>query len=238
MRFIVSTRQVSKGRRTLVETWADNDSSLQTSTVAEMQEARLSQSALMAIALVLAAIWFGAEPATAKSGSSIPAVCPASALRVTEPQMITVAAGTVSELFLVENLSARACSISGYPRVVFRLATGVTTVIPFSDRREYGGGLGGGMRKSGPLPTSRLAALGGLASFWIYGTDESYGSPPVRCLTAPVMLVFPSGARQSTSTLGYKSNPFFWCGRISVFPFLPGRSGTYPAVPLHYFFGG
>jgi hypothetical protein len=210
-------------------------SSIQSGTVGAMRRI-FTYSALLV--MVLSANSSAGRFATASSGSSVPARCSSSALRATEPHMAIVAASTVSELFVLKNVSGRACSLSGYSGIALRLATGVRVTIPFSDKREYGGGRAGGLRKRGPLPLTILAAHGGLASFWIYGTDQDYGAPPVRCWTAPVMLLTSPSGRQSTSTRGYRFSPFYWCGRISVLPILPGRSGTYPAVPLSYYFGG
>lgn len=192
----------------------------------------------LVLALVLSASIVVVGTSMARGATRVAPNCTASALQVTEPYNPNVAAGTVSELFVLANTGASACSMRGYPSVTFRSATGAVVVIPAVDSRGYGGGIGGGMRKAGPLPTSTLAARGGVASFWIYGTDEAVGAPPGRCWTGPLMIVTPPDSTGVVRVRARSNSPFYWCGRIFVYPVLPGRSGTYPTRPLSYFFGG
>src|SRR5579872_847976 len=61
----------------------------------------------------------------ARGSALVMTPCAASAVTVTL-EGASGAAGTLSQLFLVRNVSGYACSLTGYPTVSFRSATGTT----------------------------------------------------------------------------------------------------------------
>ncbi len=61
---------------------------------------------------------------------------------------------------------------------------------------------------------------------------------PVLALVLSASIVTPPDSAGVVRVRARSNSLFYWCGRIFVYPVLPGRSGTYPTRPLGYFFGG
>lgn len=199
---------------------------------------------------VIAAVIAGCSiPISAASAAiQIAPPCGAASVRVTEYNT-SVGAGSVNDLYWIRNVTNQSCSIRGYVRVafvgVYGLATGklknVHTLSVRVGNSRSGGSNGndaGGV-KSGPIPVVGLAPRG-VASFWIYGTDESshlMNGQLTRCITSYRMLVWLPGSERSNVVAPLPANGFYWCGGIVVHPVVAGRSGSQPARSLSYFFG-
>ncbi len=135
------------------------------------------------------------------------------------------------------------CSLRGYVRVAYVGVHDVGT--PYNDPRRltvseghsYGrdGNDIGGLKKGLPIPTV-LLKVNGVASFWLYGTDEPVGSPPVRCIDSRKMLVWLPGSSISIVVQPLRANGFYWCGGFAAHPILAGESGSDPPKPLSYYF--
>ena len=193
---------------------------------------------LWGMALLFVVVLFPMFGRSAGAATPVTHSCSVTSLLITEPEEPIVAAGDVAELFLIENTGSNSCSLIGFPRIAFRSAKRVDFTIPVIHLLRSRG-VGGGMRRKGPPPVSILVSRGGLASFWIEGTDEpihDQNNKLVNCFTSPEMLAVPPGSHRSTTVAAARGNPFYWCGRIYVLPILPGTSGTYPPVPLSRFF--
>jgi hypothetical protein len=191
--------------------------------------------------------WVG-SPAVMSGTSASAAVtpaCAASSVRVTDYNTL-VGAGNVNDLFWITNVSSFECSLRGYVRVEY---VGVYGTIgthekshPLAVHEEHSYGRNGndigGLKRGLPLPTVTLKEHG-VASFWLYGTDEQHGGPGTsRCIVSHQMLVWLPGSSTSLTVRPLKSNGFWWCGGFAAHPIVPGDSGSDPAVRLSYYFGG
>lgn len=160
-------------------------------------------------------------------------------------------AGSWNALFTVRNASSSACSIAGFPSVRLLTSTGGASPIPISytkggcTRERLRGGQFdeschiGGLKYHGAFPRAILAAHVGVASFFIEGSDNSTWGPhqahPTVCRVAPnVQIALPERAKWlNVRGLGpYHNGIIDACGAVGVLPFVPGRSGYYPSVPL------
>src|SRR5487761_2123339 len=159
------------------------------------------------LSLVAAFVLLAGGVVTTRSATSAGAVttCSSSSVRVSEYNS-WVGAGNVNLLFWIRNVQAQSCTVRGYVRVayvgVYGLKSGplhhVHTLSVRVEDAMNGGDNGndfGGVR-SGPISVVTLAPHG-VDSFWIYGTDEPAGAPPVRCITSYRMRVWLAGASQA-----------------------------------------
>jgi hypothetical protein len=202
---------------------------------------RLTVCALVVLVVFLAASILidrsGPSPIS-KTGSKTPstqvvaAPCSASALRDTD-RGSDVGMGSWIQLFQLTNVSAHACSMTGYPRVTLETAKGIDTSLKVTDFKGDGVRHIGDTRK-GPLPIVNLAAHGGQSSFWIEGDDVTVrNEPPSTCGFASEVLVTPPGADTALIHHVGEVRPFAWCqNMIEVTPVLSGQSGSIPAEPL------
>ncbi len=170
--------------------------------------------------------------------------CAARYVRITDYNTL-VGAGNVNDLFWIKNVSSQACSLRGYVRAEYIGVYGIGTPyrnphrLSVPELRSYGrdGNDIGGLEKGLPIPSVTLAADGGLASFWLAGTDEPHDSPPSRCIDAHKMLVWLPGSSTAIAVPPLRANGFYWCGAFAAHPILPGASGSDPPKPLAYYFG-
>jgi hypothetical protein len=160
-----------------------------------------------------------------------------------------VGAGNVNDLYWIRNVSRQSCSIHGYVRVSFIGVYGFATrnvkdpralSVHVEDNRNGGanGNDSGGV-KTGPIPTVTLAP-GGVASFWIYGTDETVhlaNGHLTRCITSYRMRASLPGNNHPNFVAPMPDNGFYWCGGVDIHPVVEGESGTYPPKPLSHYFG-
>jgi hypothetical protein len=174
--------------------------------------------------------------------------CSATSVRITEYNTVA-AAGNVNSLFWIRNVSNTRCSIRGYVRTSYLGHYGAdtpgSTRMPLSvgQRDVPNGGLNGndvgGVRDGAALSTVVLPP-GGLASFWIYGNDESThlrSGRVTRCVTSSTMVVHLPGGGTSVDVRAPKGDGFFWCGGTTVHPVVSGESGSMPPRPLRSYFG-
>jgi hypothetical protein len=173
---------------------------------------------------------------SASGATVIAPPCYASAVRVTEHNAV-VGAGHVNDLFWIRNISDRACSIRGYPRVEYVDSKGTSLSVASSDSPGNDGNFVGGLKRGLAVPPSILVARGGLASFWVDGLDIQAGSPPPACIHTTRMFVLLPRIMTLTRVITPRGNGYFWCGGVLVLPVLPGNSGSDPSRPLSYYFG-
>lgn len=198
-----------------------------------------------ALFTILALFVVGSLPVLSSSSatSAVPPACAASSVRITDYNTL-VGGGSVNDLFWIRNVSSRDCSLRGYVRVAYVGVYGIGTPyrdphrLNVSERHSYGrdGNDIGGLMRGLPIPTVSLKA-NGLASFWLYGTDEPVGKPPVRCIDSRTMLVWLPGSPASIAVEPLRASGFYWCGGFAAHPILPGKSGSDPPKPLSYYFG-
>ncbi len=157
-------------------------------------------------------------------------------------------AGNVNDLFRINDVGTRSCSLNGYAHVQFYVIYGNgdaplrhTHSLLVGQVDNYGrdGNDLGGLATGRPLPTVILVSKNSFASFWVYGRDEPAGLPSSvasRCITSFVMKVrLPEDSSTSTVQLPPDSG-FYWCGGIFVHPFVPGSSGSDPSQALVFHF--
>jgi hypothetical protein len=205
---------------------------------------RLRRVPLLVLVLATCLVPFN----SAIAGGSITPKCVSSSVRVTEYNS-WVGAGNVNDLYWIRNVSGQSCSIRGYVRVSFVGVYGFATrnlkdphalAGRVGDSRNGGanGNDSGGV-KSGSIPTVTLAPRG-IASFWIYGTDESVhlsNGEQTRCITSYRMMASLPGSDHPDVVTAMPDNGFYWCGGIDIHPVVKGESGTDPPMPLSSYFG-
>jgi hypothetical protein len=137
-------------------------------------------------------------------------------------------AGSGGDLFWVRNVGSANCALRGYPVVNFVGRDHRVVLVSGGEPGHLGNDQFGIARGARP-PAVRLAAHGGLASFWVFGQGVS---PP--CPVAYEMVVTLTGVRGRATVLSphaYSSWPY--CGRaVVVNPLVPGASGSLPPKPL------
>jgi hypothetical protein len=159
-------------------------------------------------------------------------LCAASNLRLTD-RGTDVGGGSWIQLFQVTNLGNQSCSLRGYPKISLEPSQGafhslVVVSIKYEASRKIGDS------RKGRVPTSILSAHGGMASFWIAGSDTpAYNQPG--CKMATSVLVSLPTVREALR-YDVTSIPFNVCeDQVDVTPILQGRSGSIPLEPLSYF---
>jgi hypothetical protein len=207
-------------------------------------------------ATVGAAVAFGtgpsrkAPPARTKGTVPVPVVltnaprCTASALLVSYEGTLA-GAGSWNELFTMRNASDHACSLAGFPSVRFLTSAGRALTWPIAYAKggctKLGCGIGG-LRYHGAFPRAILAAHTGVASFFIEGTDISTWGPhqsnPTVCTVVPKFQVALPHSSVWHNVNIWTGHSLYPCGSVAVLPLVPGRSGTFPSVPLWTILGG
>lgn len=169
--------------------------------------------------------------------ASIAAPCTAAQLKFVDVGSPGGMAGSWNNLFLLKNVSATSCSVSGYPRLSLITAHGPFKnlhVATFKSNQFFGPI---GIAKTKALPTVTMKSSSGAASFWVHGADEPTGSQTCHMATM-VRLTLPGGRGSLQVPVSEDTNPFPWCGDgIAVLPLVPGVSGSMPARPLSSSFG-
>jgi len=147
-------------------------------------------------------------------------------------------AGSWNYLFTMRNVGDGPCSLAGFPAVRFLTTTGsaisVQTGYTKGECGKFGCGIGG-LRNHGVFPRAVLAAHTGVASFFIEGVDVSTGKVGQRqtvCEVVPKLQVeLPQGTIWHNVS-NWAGRALYPCGAVAVLPLVPGRSGTFPSVPL------
>jgi hypothetical protein len=198
----------------------------------------------LVLAIVVSLAGLSTYATSGAASNDAVARCGTGAVRITDYNTL-VGAGSVNDLFWVRNVSHQSCTLRGYVRVAYIGTYGIKLtkkpphllVIPEGHSYGRDGNDVGGLKKGLPIPTVTLKPGGGVASFWIAGTDEPHNSPPTRCVISYKMLAWLPGASTSIVVRPLRANGFFWCGGFAVHPVLPGKSGSDPPMPLSYYFG-
>ena len=204
----------------------------------------MRRASVVLTTFVLFSVGFPTVMSSSSTAAAVAPACAASSLRITDYNTL-VGAGNVNDLFWIRNLSSHACSLRGYVRVAYVGVYGSGTPYKVPQRlavrevHSYGrdGNDIGGLKGGRPVPRVTVQPNGGVASFWLAGTDEPVGNPPGRCIVSHKMLVWLPGSSISIVVQPLRANGFFWCGGFAAHPILPGKSGSDPSMPLSYYFG-
>jgi hypothetical protein len=180
-------------------------------------------------------------PSTAsKSSATTLSACTSTQLNVID-YGVSVATGTVGELFWIADTGARACTLSGYARAKYwgnygfvqsKKAAQPLVVAERHGRRyaEFAG-----VAKGRVLPTVTLSPGGAIASFWIIGTDEPgrlANGHQSRCIVSYEMWVSMSKGPSVIIVAPERAGNFDWCGSVTIYPVVAGDTGSDPPYPL------
>jgi hypothetical protein len=189
-------------------------------------------------------------PARTKGTVPVPVVL-TNAPRCTAPALLVAYEGTLegagswNELLTMRNASGHACSLAGFPSVRFLTSAGSALTWPIAYAKggctKFGCGIGG-LRYHGAFPRAILAAHTGVASFFIEGVDIPTWGPhqphPTVCTIVPKFQVALPHSSVWHNVNVWSGHSLYPCGGVAVLPLVPGRSGTYPSVPLWTILGG
>lgn len=135
-------------------------------------------------------------------------------------------AGHGGDLFWIRNDGATVCRLSGYAVVGYQTRSGRVALTSTDSLGDAGARIG---VYRGRLPVVELAARGGLASFWVFGEDVQPPCPNLASMVVTIPEV--RGRAHLAPPKIYSSWPF--CGpSVTVYPIVPGESGSLPPVPL------
>ena len=136
-------------------------------------------------------------------------------------------AGTFGDLFWIRNNGDSACVISGFPSVVVYFKERQLP-IKTVDLLGHNGNDQMGVTPGRRVPSIRLSS-GGVASFWVFGSDASS-----KCINGDelsVTLKSLNGLATIPVPKGFQS--WIYCGGwLEVNPLVPGASGSDPSRPL------
>lgn len=136
-------------------------------------------------------------------------------------------AGTFGDLFWIRNEGGLSCVVNGFATITFykdgkQLVSKTQDVVGHAGNDQMGVG-------NGRPPSVRLAPHGGVASFWVFGTDVQTPCPNASELVVSVRSL--SGRAVIPVPRGFSSWPYCGIG-VTVNPMVPGVSGSDPARPL------
>ena len=197
------------------------------------------------VVLVLSLVCAVGPPAASESGAATLAACSTSQLNVIAYN-VSVAAGTVGELFWVADTGARSCTVRGYASVSYSGNYGIVQskkpAQPLAVTEERGRRYLNiaGVAKDQVLPTVALAPGGAIASFWIFGTDMPHqlaNGRQSRCIFSNVMYVSMTKGASEILVEPVRAGNFDWCGPVTVYPVVAGDTGSDPPFPLNRMFG-
>jgi len=183
--------------------------------------------------------------AASETGATTLSACTTTQLNVVSYN-VSVATGSVGDLFWVADIGARACTLRGYPRASYwgnygsvqskkpaqPLVVGVT-----HGRRRFDFA---GVAKERVLPTVTLSPGGAIASFWIFGTDmpgRLADGHQSRCIVSYEMWVSMSKGPSAVIVAPERAGNFDWCGSVTIYPVVAGDTGSDPPFPLDRMFG-
>lgn len=180
-----------------------------------------------------------------ESGAATLVGCTTSQLNVIAYN-VSVAAGTVGDLFWVADTGTRACTLRGYANVSYSGNYGIVQskkpsqplVVTEEHGRRYVNIAG--VAKDRVLPRVSLSPGGAIASFWIFGTDMPHqlaNGHQSRCIFSNVMYVSLSKGAPEVLVEPVRAGNFDWCGPVTVFPVVAGDTGSDPPFPLDRMFG-
>ena len=200
----------------------------------------------MAIIVLVLCLLSAVEPAATKeSGAATLPACATSQLNIIEYN-VSVAAGTVGELFWVADTGAHACTLRGFARVTFSGNYGFVRskkpaeplAVTENHGRRYANFAGVGNNLA--VPTVTLSPGSSIASFWIFGTDEPHqlsNGHQSQCIISDAMYVSMMRGIPEILVEPVRASDFVWCGSITVYPVVAGDTGSDPPFPLNRMFG-
>jgi hypothetical protein len=159
---------------------------------------------------------------------------------------VSVATGTVGELFWVADTGTRACTLRGYASVSYSGNYGFVQSKKPAEPLLVTEGHGrryvniAGVAKTRALPTVTLSPGGAIASFWIFGTDMPHrlaNGHQSRCIISNVMYVSMTKGASEVVVEPVRAGNFDWCGPVTVYPVVAGDTGSDPPFPLDRMFG-
>jgi len=182
---------------------------------------RVTRATLVVSTMVVA----GVAPSGAATHRDSALSCGPTSLVVTWRGTTGGLAGHFGDLFWIRNVGAASCVVHGYPTISFYAHGARRSMTNVTAAHTYVMGVAPGRA----IPTVRLAAHGGLGSFWVFGGDiES------RCVNATELDVSlrPLDGRAAIRVpRGFETWPY--CGdAVTVNPIVPGASGSLPPRPL------
>ena len=204
----------------------------------------MRRASVIVTMFVLLSVAFPNVMSTSSTAAAVAPVCTASSVRISDYNTL-VGTGSVNDLFWIRNVTSHVCSLRGYVRVSYVGVYGIGTPYKEPQRlsvpevHSYGrvGNDVGGLKRGLSMPRVTIRPDGGVASFWLAGTDEPVGNLPGRCIDSREMLVWLPGSSTSIVVQPLRANGFFWCGGFAAHPILPGKSGSDPSMPLSSYFG-
>lgn len=186
-----------------------------------------------------------ATSSTPAASAAPPHACATSELSVIS-YGVSVAAGTVGQLFWVADTGAHACTLHGYANVSYSgnygLVASKKAAVPLAVTEHHGRHYAdiAGVAPSRALPAVTLSPGGAIASFWIFGTDEPHQTSnghQSRCIVSSVMYAWMTGSHARLLVEPVHAGNFDWCGAVTVFPVVAGDTGSDPPYPLGRMFG-
>ena len=148
---------------------------------------------------------------------------------------VTGGAGTFVELFVLQNVNSRECSIAGYARLRFYDVKGRAVEQGVRHQRSMYNELG--VNRLGKLPVGDLKPHGGIATFWISEGDIATGQPPAPChqyQSVGVGLPHESGW---VRVVIHQPRTLYACTGVTELPMVPGRSGSLPHQSVRHWLG-
>ena len=189
---------------------------------------RFHQTVGAGLIVTLSLSLFGTVRAGAAPAPSSSLRCGPDALTVIWRGTTGGLAGSFGDLFWIRNVGGFSCVISGYPTIAF-YKNGQRVDLKAAHYLGHMGNDQMGVTKGRRPPTVRLAPNGGVASFWLFGTDVMTPCPNADEIT--VSLKSLSGRAVIPTPRGFQWWPY--CGHgVAVNPIVPGVSGSDPARPL------
>lgn len=178
--------------------------------------------------MTLSLSFFGALPGDAAAAPTSSLRCGADALTVSWRGTTGGLAGSFGDLFWIRNVGGFSCVISGYPTIAF-YKNGKRVNLKSADYLGHMGNDEMGVANGRRPPTVRLAPNGGVASFWIFGTDVMTPCPNASQVVMSLKSL--SGRAVIPTPKGFQWWPYCGYG-FAVNPVVPGVSGSDPARPL------
>jgi hypothetical protein len=188
-----------------------------------------------------------ASPGSASVESAKVRRCTAAYVRVSE-YSFQGGAGNVNYLFRITRKGNRSCSLHGYVDASFVGIYGygsepLKSAHPLAVKRVENRGIDGndlgGLAPGLATPTVDLSTAKSVASFWVYGVENSTTQPngvASRCITSFEMKIRLPGDVKSTVARMASGQGFYFCGTVDVHPIVPGSSGSDPAKALLFHF--
>jgi hypothetical protein len=183
--------------------------------------------------------------AASETGATALSACTTTQLNVIDYN-VSVAKGSVGNLFWVADIGSRACTLRAYPRATYwgnygsvqskKPAQPQVVDEQHGERRfDFAG-----VAKNRALPTVTLSPGGAIASFWIFGTDMPQrlaDGQQSRCIVSDETWVSISKGPSVIIVTPERAGNFNLCGSVTIYPVVAGDTGSEPPYPLDRIFG-